>query len=89
MMMEPPADPTAPDCSAVGEEVWTTIEGATSDTYTPKGGDDGDIGKCLRATASYTDRRGEQTAEGVSDNPVIRDTDNRAPMFETKPQPGR
>ena len=67
------------------DSIWTTIEGATSDTYTPKGGVAEDIGKCLRATASYTDRRGEQTAEGVSDNPVIADTDNRAPMFETKP----
>ena len=33
------------------------------------------------ATASYTDRRGEQTAEEVSDNAVIANTDNRAPMF--------
>ena len=35
----------------------------------------------LRATASYTDKQAEQTAEKVSDAAVIVNVDNRAPMF--------
>ena len=70
---------TAQDCSnATFAAAADNIEGATSATYTPE---DHDIDKCLRATASYTDTQGEQTAPKVSDNPVIANTDNRAPMF--------
>ena len=71
--------PTA-DCSAVVADGWEDIDEATSESYTPKGGD---VGKCLRANASYTDRRGEgKTAMGVSDNAVRVNNDNRAPMFK-------
>ena len=58
------------------------IEGATSDTYTPKGGDDGDIGDMLTAMASYTDGEGSgKTAMGTAANVVAVDTRNRAPAF--------
>ena len=57
---------------------FTPIDGATSATYTPVAGD---FEMFLRATASYTDSRGEQTAEAGSANDVILNTDNRAPMF--------
>ena len=58
---------------------YATIAGETSATYTP---DDGDLGKFLKATATYTDRRPGtgKTAEGVSDNAVGAGT-NRAPEF--------
>ena len=58
------------------------IEGATSETYTPKGGDDGDIDDTLVATASYTDGEGaEKTAAGTAANVVAADTRNKAPVF--------
>ena len=58
------------------------IEGATSDTYTPDGGADGDVGDTLRATATYTDPQGpEKTAERDSANVVAADTRNKAPAF--------
>ena len=57
---------------------FTIIDGATSATYTPVAGD---VTMFLRAMASYTDSRGEQTAMKVSDNPVSINNDNRAPMF--------
>ena len=75
----PDGTPTA-NCSVVADDVWEDIDEATSESYTPKAGD---LGKCLRANASYTDRRGEgKTAPGVSDNAVRVNNDNRAPMFK-------
>ena len=57
---------------------YTAISGETSATYTPA---DEDEGKFLKATASYTDRRGAgKTAEAVSANAVGTGT-NRAPDF--------
>ena len=57
---------------------YTNITGATSNTYTPA---DGDVGNYLRATASYTDRRGpNKTAAAVLANAVQAGT-NRAPAF--------
>ena len=57
---------------------YTNITGATSNTYTPA---DGDVGNYLRATASYTDRRGpNKTAAAVSANAVQAGT-NRQPTF--------
>ena len=57
---------------------YTTINGETSANYTPT---DGDEGKFLKATATYTDRRGAgKTAEAVSANAVGTGT-NRAPDF--------
>ena len=63
------------------------IEGANSDTYTPKAGD---VRGTLTATASYFDGQnapdavtdGKRTAMGQADNEVAADTRNRAPMFE-------
>ena len=79
----PGETPTA-ECSAVAVDGWEDIDEATLESYTPKGGD---VGKCLRANASYTDRRGEgKTAMGDSDNAVRVNNDNRAPMFKENDQ---
>ena len=48
---------------------FTNIDGATSATYTPVEGDQTPTPMFLRATASYTDKQAEQTAEKVSDAP--------------------
>ena len=61
---------------------------AKSDTYTPKGGSDGDIGKCLRATAMYTDSFGSTGTTAVlhpseiSANAVEDNRANQAPQFK-------
>ena len=52
--------------------------GAKTATYTP---DAKDEGKCLRATAMYTDGTGMDDAMRVSTNVVIKDEANRAPRF--------
>ena len=52
--------------------------GAKTATYTP---DAKDEGKCLRATAMYTDGKGMDTAMAVSTNAVIKDEANRPPRF--------
>ena len=73
------------DCSGVDAENWAEIDGADMATYTPD--DDDDLYNCLQATASYTDRRGDgKTAMQESDNAVIENTDNRAPMFKENDQ---
>ncbi len=57
------------------------LEGGISGTYAPKATD---VGKCLRATASYTDPQGPDTAMSVltdSDQPVEEDDTNKAPAF--------
>ncbi len=49
-----------------GASDWTTINGETSDTYTPVAGDVGDY---LRATAAYTDEAGPgKSAQAISAN---------------------
>ena len=54
-----------------------------SDTYTPNLDDD--ASQCLRAIASYSDGEGEmKSATGTSANPVVKDTDNKAPKFKTE-----
>ena len=59
---------------------YTDIDDATSPTYKPVGDDVGDY---LRATATYTDGFGEDTAEGISANAVQqRLTQNSAPEFK-------
>ena len=65
----------------------TAIEDATSDTYTPVAGDEGDT---LMATATYTDPQGqgpEHTATGSSANVVAADTRNKAPAFAADQDP--
>ena len=52
--------------------------GAKTATYTP---DVKDEGKCLRATAMYTDGKGMDETMGVSGNAVIKDLENKAPEF--------
>ena len=57
---------------------YTDITGETSATYTPP---DSDVDKFLKATTSYTDRRGpNKTAARVSDN-AVRAGANRSPEF--------
>ncbi len=55
----------------------TEIEGATSASYTPV---HADAGNFLRATATYTDPQGEDSASQVTAAAVL--TTNRAPWFD-------
>ena len=56
------------------------IDGAESNTYTPKAAD---VGGTLTATASYTDPQDEmKEADAASSMPVAADTRNRAPEFD-------
>ena len=74
----------SPIALTVEGDDWADIDGAEMATYTP---DDDDLYECLQATASYTDRRGDgKTAMQESDNAVIANTDNRAPMFKENDQ---
>ena len=69
------------------DEAWILIDDATSDTYTPVSADTTPPGMFLRATASYNDRRDEgKTAMDVSDNAVIVNNDNVAPVFKENDQ---
>ena len=63
-----------------GFSSWSTIDGATSSTYTPT---TGDVGQYLRATASYTDGHGSgKSAEATSDSAVrAAPVTNQAPEF--------
>ena len=55
--------------SATSTDSWATISGATSTSYTP---DEADVGKFIRATASYTDPEGSgKLASGTSANQVL------------------
>ena len=50
---------------------WSPIDGAVSSSYTPAGGDGGDVDRYLRAVASYSDGHGPaKQALAVSQNPV-------------------
>ena len=60
-----------------GRTGWTNISGATSSSYTPTVADEDFY---LRATVTYTDRRGAgKSAEAVTDDPVP--SANRRPRF--------
>ena len=66
-----------------GTSPWTTINGETSDTYTPVAGDVGDY---LRATASYTDGQGpDKSALAISANAVELAPGRNAPVFTDGP----
>ena len=58
------------------EGPWMDLDGATSSDRTPS--EDDDVGKWLRATVSYTDSFGAQTASGVI-GPVVSETLSNAP----------
>ena len=65
--------------SATGTGNWSTITGASGDSYTPT---DADLTRYLRVTASYTDGEGSgKTVRAVSDNPV-----QMAPVSNAPPQ---
>ena len=67
--------------SADGISGWSTISGATSNSYTPVAANDGNY---LRATADYTDGEGSnKRAEGISASAVRTAGSNNAPMFSS------
>ena len=71
--------------SSDGNSSWTLISGKTSATYTPVAAD---VGRFLRATASYTDEQGSgKRAEGVSANRVLAApvAPNDPPLFDESP----
>ncbi len=62
-----------------GSTTWTDINGATSDSYTPTVGD---IGKYLRARATYDDGEGTgKEATATASGAVVR-LDNAPPTFD-------
>ena len=65
---------------------WDEISGAASNSYTPGDTNPTDVGKYLRATASYTDGHGsDKTARAVSSRSVRQPpSDNNPPAFETE-----
>ena len=75
-------DVGTPGIGVVGD--WTPIGGASSSVYTVK---EADVGRCLRATATYTDDVEKPTdvphqEEGVTEAPVQRSNPaNTAPHF--------
>ena len=57
-------------CQGIAEEDWTPIIGISSAVYAPR---QADSGRCLRATAFYSDNMGDdQQAMGVTEVPVGR-----------------
>ncbi len=69
------------ETSPNGSSNWTTIDSATSSSYTPR---DDDVGDYLRVTASYTDPEGGgKSAQAVSANAVQAApvTPNSPPVF--------
>ena len=65
-------------CAAATYEA-DPIEDVESGSYTPE---KDDIGKCLQATAMYTDDKGMDTAMEMSANAVLEDQANKAPEFD-------
>ena len=64
--------------SSTNKSSWAAISNASA-SYTPVAAD---VGKYLRATASYTDRhRGGKSASAVAANAVLAATANRPPTF--------
>ena len=72
------ASPTEDCTNASDWEDAVDGMGAKTATYTP---DAKDEGKCLRATATYTDGKDMDDAMGVSANAVVKDEANRPPRF--------
>ena len=75
------ADSVTSDCSTLVDDDWEDAVdgmGAKTATYTP---DAKDEGKCLRATATYTDGKGMDETMKVSVNAVAEDLANRPPRF--------
>ena len=70
--------PTTECDNATGWEDAEDGMGYKTATYTP---DAKDEGKCLRATAMYTDGKGMDETMEVSDNAVVEDLANKPPRF--------
>ena len=68
--------------SSSNRSSWTPIDGADTEYYRPVAGD---VGRYLRATASYDDDEGAgKSASAVSVNPVrTRTSGNTAPQFDS------
>ncbi len=65
--------------STTGTSGWTAIDGETSSTYTPAGGD---RDYYLRVTASYNDGHDDRTLHAISTNKTVPErTTNQAPVF--------
>ncbi len=89
---------TCPEADAGG---WEDIPMAMSASYTPAGGADGDVGNCLRATATYNDPAKDEDdpdtdadesranpASGVTDRPVeVKPAANSKPKFPDQEMP--
>ena len=72
--------------SSDGQTGWSDITGANSATYTTVAAD---IGRFLRATASYDDGDGTgKSADGVSSLAVVEDDDGTVTLSPTRPQVG-
>ena len=81
---------TDPDGVVEGTTIWqwakadaqngtyTDIGGQTSASYTPP---DGDVGKFLKATASYTDGHGPNNSEEATTTSAVQSGTNRPPDF--------
>ena len=81
---------TDPDGVVAGTTIWqwakadaqngtyTDIGGQTSASYTPP---DGDVGKFLKATASYTDGHGLNNSEEATTTSAVQSGTNRPPDF--------
>ena len=76
------ADISGEACLDKDAETWANIPKAKSDTYTPVAANVADTADCLRATATYTDNHGSDTAMAVSRSAVVVDRENRAPEFK-------
>ncbi|MCY3886915.1 MAG: cadherin domain-containing protein [Chloroflexi bacterium] len=68
------------DCAAIADDGWEDAKGAgaTSASYTPVAGD---VGKCLRATASYADAHGPDKSASVVSARTVAAARNLAPVF--------
>ncbi len=66
------------DPSDLNAHPWTDINGATSASYTPP---DADLTYYLRATASYTDRKGSGKSAQAATTAAIGAGSNRSPAF--------
>ncbi len=63
--------------SSQDRTTWTVISGAAAASYTPV---EADVGRYLRATASYTDEKGSgNSAQGVSDNAALAAAQTNSP----------
>ena len=68
------------DCTAIAAGGWEEAKGTGAETvsYTPSAGD---VGKCLRATATYTDANGPDKSASAISTQAVAAARNLAPVF--------